>query len=85
MKPFFRALHAIAQLAVVIWAVIVVCRRDLHNPDDISYLLAALVFRGWFSKDINDPLFGRDTPQAWLLAQFKRLAPKRQPKERYDI
>jgi hypothetical protein len=80
-----RVLFAVAQISVVVWAAAVVYQHDLRDPSEVMPFLAALVLRSWISKDIDDPLFGKQTAHGWIITQLKRLAPKRQPKSRWDI
>ncbi len=80
-----RIIFALAQITVVVWAAFIVYKHEIKNITGIVPYAAALIFRGWLSKDINDPLFGNQSAHAWIVSQLKRLAPKRQPKSRWDI
>lgn len=80
-----RLLFAIVQIAVVIWAVLVVYQHDLRHPSEVMPFLAALIVRAWVSENIDDPLFGKRSVVKWAKDQLKRLAPKRQPKSKWDI
>lgn len=80
-----RLIYALAQIAVVVWAAFVVYQHDLHDPGQIAPFMAAIVLRGWLSKDIADPIFGHESMGTWLTDKLKRLTPKRQPKSGWNV